>query len=255
MRFVTPISKGKLLLPVVLAAVIFTSCNVTRSHVYFKDLERDTTLTGLITAASEKTIQSGDLLNIVISTLSPETAGLYNAPPNSDEGEPGFLVDEDGYIEVFKAGKVEAAGMTKIQLSKKLQEVLVPFVGQNVVSVDIKNNRHVTMMGGISPKVLPLTEKMTLLDALAESGDITERGRIDNILVIRSGNGGEAKTFKRIDLNDQSVFYSPYYYLQPDDIVYVEPKKPRMQTVQYITLATSIVTFIFFTIDRITRIR
>lgn len=237
-----------------MAGILASSCTISRKSVYFKDLEKDTTLTHLIGKPDETTIVAGDLLAITVSSLSPENTLIYNAAPNSIDGLLGYLVNEDGNIQFIKLGAVKAAGLTKVELSQKLQSDLEPYLGQNVVSVGIQN-RHITMMGGITPKVLPLTKNMTLLDALAESGDIGEKGRIDNILVIRSADLGKEKTFKRIDLNDKSIFYSPYFYLQPDDIVYVEPKRQRLQTIQYVSLAMTVVTFIFFTLDRIVRIR
>lgn len=234
--------------------LLASSCNTTRRTVYFKDLSRDTTLKNLIEKPAKTVIRTGDLLSITVSSLSPGNTLFYNVAPNSVDGLQGYLVDEQGKIEFVKIGDVQAAGLTKEELSKNLQKALEPFLNQNIVTVGIQN-RHVTMMGAVSSKVLPLTKNMTLLDALASSGDISERGRIDNILVIRSSDEGKEKTFKRIDLNDKSIFYSPYFYLQPDDIVYVEPRKPPLQAIQYVSLGVTIVSFIFFTIDRITRVR
>lgn len=106
-------------------------------------------------------------------------------------------------------------------------------------------------MGAVSPQVLPMpADNMTLLDALAASGDINEKGRVDNILVIREKDN--SKEFKRLNLTDKSVFYSPYFYLKPNDIVYVEPVRKRqdntLRIVSYITSGLSIAIFI---IDRI----
>lgn len=243
----------KLLVLLVAGIFIFlSSCNISRKTVYFKDLEEDTTLSNLVSKPDEITILPGDLLSITVSSLSPENTLIYNAPPNTVDALTGYLVNDEGNIEFIKLGTIHVAGMSKVQLSEKLQRELEPYLAQNVVAVGIQN-RHVTMMGAVSPKVLPLTQNMTLLDALANSGDIGEKGRIDNVLVIRSNDKGNEKTFKRIDLNDKSIFYSPYFYLQPNDIVYVEPKRQRMQTMQYVSLAMTAITFIFFTLDRIFR--
>jgi polysaccharide export outer membrane protein len=108
-------------------------------------------------------------------------------------------------------------------------------------------------MGAISPQVLPLTsEKMTILDALASSGDIGFKGKTDNILVIREN--GNDKEFKRLNLTDKSIFYSPYFYLQPNDIVYVEPVKDQSSKIpQIISWVTTGITFTIFIIDRISR--
>lgn len=236
------------------ALLMMVSCNISRKAVYFKDLPQDTTLTGLVTKPVELPIMAGDLLSITVTSLSPENTAIYNAAPNTVDGLQGYLVDETGNIPFIKLGSISAAGQTKAELAATLQKQLEPYVGQNVVSVGIQN-RHVTMLGGVSSKVLPLTGKMTILDALAESGDIGEKGRIDNILVIRSNDRGETKTFKRIDLNDRSIFYSPYFYLEPDDVVYVEPRRQPMQVTQYISLTMTVVTFIFLTVDRILRLR
>lgn len=244
--------KGYLLV-ILFISVLVSSCGLERKAVYFKDLPSDTTLTNLISKPEEPVIVAGDLLSITISSLSPENTLIYNAAPNIIDGMQGYLVNDSGYIEFIKLGSVWALGLTKMELGRSLQKSLEPFLGQNIVSVGIQN-RHITMMGGISPKVLPLKQNMTLLDALAETGDIGERGRIDNVLVVRTGDFGKEKTFKRIDLNDKSLFYSQYYYLQPDDIVYVEPKKPRVQTMQIVSFAMTTITFLLLTFDRILRL-
>ncbi len=136
--------------------------------------------------------------------------------------------------------------MTRKELKAKLEKDLSPYLKETVVSVGFLN-RHVTMIGGISPQVLPIvTDNMTLLDALAASGDIGQRARPDNILVIRDKDG--TKEFKRLNLTDQSIFYSPYYYLQPNDIVYVEPLKVKvdktLQIFSYVTTGVSIIILI-----------
>ena len=93
-------------------------------------------------------------------------------------------------------------------------------------------------------------ENMTILDALASSGDIGEKGRTDNILVIREKD--DTKEFKRLNLTDQSVFYSPYFYLQPNDIVYVEPVKVKTaQTAQIISYITTGITFVIFIVNQL----
>jgi polysaccharide export outer membrane protein len=108
------------------------------------------------------------------------------------------------------------------------------------------------MMGEVSRQLLPMvTDNMTILDALASSGDIGAKGRMDNILVIREKDNG--KEFKRVSLTDKSIFYSPYFYLQPNDIVYVEPMKEKTKTSvpQIISYVTTGFTFLIFILDRI----
>jgi len=232
--------------------MIYTSCNTAKKTIYFQDLPNDTTLTGLVARSQESLIRPGDLLSITVASLSPENTTIYNAAPNTIGTQTGYLVDEEGNITFIKLGKLHVAGITTAQLSKKLQADLEPYLAQNIVTIGYAN-RHVTMLGALSPQVLPITsENMTILDALAASGDIGAKGRIDNVLVIREKENGKTKDFKRLNLKDKSIFYSPYFYMQPNDIVYVEPAKERTNnTARIISYVTSGITFVIFLIDRV----
>jgi len=227
--------------------LIISSCSPTKKNIYFQDLQKDTTLRNVVMANYELIIQKNDLLSIVVASLSPDVA-FYNAPQNSAGTSTGSLngyaVDENGNINFVKLGVLHVAGMTRKDLKDTLEKALVPYLREAVVSVGFLN-RHLTMMGAVTSQIIPITgDNPTLLDALAASGDIGEKGRIDNILVIRDANG--AKEFKRLNLKDHSIFYSPYYYLQPNDIVYVEPAKIKTplttpQVISYITAGASLI--------------
>ena len=251
-----PLKKHSGLFYLLLIALIasVTSCSTAKQTTYFQDLPNDTVLTNLATKDFETKIQTGDLLTITVASLSPENTQIYNAPQNSVGDKAGYLVDENGNIPFVKLGDLHVAGMTKKQLKTKLEKELQPYLQQNVVSVSIVN-RHITLMGAISPQILPMTsEKMTILDALASSGDIGFKGKTDNVLVIRETKDG--KEFKRLNLTDKSIFYSPYFYMQPNDIVYVEPVKEKVvSTPQIISWVTTGITFTILIIDRISRIR
>jgi polysaccharide export outer membrane protein len=222
------------------------SCTPTKSSTYFQTLQKDTTLRNLVTKDFDVKIQKDDLLGITVSSMSPDNA-FYNSPQNGVGALAGYLVDESGNIRFVKLGDVHVEGMTKKELKAKLEKDLVPYLKEPVVSIGFLN-RHVTMIGGVTPQVLPMPAgNMTILDALASSGDIGEKGRIDNVLVIRD-TAENAKEFKRLDLTDNSIFYSPYFYLQPNDIVYVEPKKVKAnntsQIISYVSTGTTFLIFI-----------
>ena len=233
--------------------IILHSCSTSKKTIYFQDLPKDTTLNHLVTKDFEPKIQKGDLLGIIVASLSPENTLLYNAPPNTQGIVSGYLVDENGNISYLKLGIIHAEGMTRKELKDTLEKALIPYLSQTVVSVGFLN-RHVTMMGAVSSQVLPMpNDNMTLLDALAASGDIADKGRTDNILVIREK--GNSKEFKRLNLTDKSIFYSPYFYLQPNDIVYVEPvKRKQDNTLRIISYATSGISILIFLLDRIFKI-
>ncbi|HEY5408708.1 MAG TPA: polysaccharide biosynthesis/export family protein [Ginsengibacter sp.] len=225
-----------------LIMIILHSCSTSKKTTYFQDIPNDTTLNNLVSKDFEPKIQKGDLLGITVASLSPENTLIYNAPQNAQGPVPGFLVDGAGNIQFIKLGTIHVAGMTRRELKDTLEKGLTPYLAQTVVSVGFLN-RHVTMMGGVSPQIIPMVnDNMTILDALAASGDIGLKGKTDNVLVIREK--GNSREFKRLNLTKDSVFYSPYFYLQPNDIVYVEPIKPKVdrtsQIVSYIVTGISL---------------
>jgi polysaccharide export outer membrane protein len=241
---------GNISLVLFLTAIFFSSCSNTKKSTYFQNLPADTTLQNLVSKNFEPKIQKADLLGILVASLSPENTAIYNAPQNSEGPLNGYLVDEGGNISFIKLGILHVEGMTRKELKLKLEHDLSPYLKETVVSVGFLN-RHVTLIGAVSPQILPMpNDNMTLLDALASGGDIGTKGKNDNVLVIREKDN--SKEFKRLNLTDQSIFYSPYFYLQPNDIVYVEPVKERKENatriISYVTAGLSLVIFV---IDRI----
>ncbi len=206
--------------------IFFSSCSSTKKYTYFQNIPNDTTLTNLVSKDFEPKIQKGDFLGITVASLSPENTLIYNAPQNAQGSLQGYLVDGNGDIQFIKLGTLHVAGMTRKGLKDTLEKDLTPYLAQSVVAVGFLN-RHITMMGGVSPQILPMpNDNMTILDALAASGDIGTKGKTDNVLVIREK--GNSKEFKRLNLTSDSVFYSPYFYLQPNDVIYVEPRKEKV---------------------------
>lgn len=229
---------------------LISACTSTKKTIYFQDIPKDTTLTNLVSKNFEPKIQKGDLLSIAVASLSPENTAIYNAPQNAQGPLTGYLVDENGNIQFIKLGTLHVEGMTRKELKIKLEKDLTPYLAQTVVTVGFLN-RHITMMGAISPQVLPMpNDNMTIFDALAAGGGIADKGRSDNVLVIREKD--DSKEFKRLDLTDKSIFYSPYYYLQPNDIIYVEPVKIKTDnTTRIISYVTAGISFVLLVIDRI----
>jgi len=244
----TPVRYFQLLL-FIFFIILLPSCSSTKKTTYFQGIPKDTTLNNLVSKNFEPKIQIGDLLGITVASLSPENTAIYNAPQNAEGPLTGYEVDENGNIEFIKLGSLHVAGMARKELKEELEKKLTPYLSQSVVAVSFLN-RHVTMMGAISPMVLPMpNSRMTILDALAASGDIADKGKTDNILVIREK--GDSKEFKRLNLTDESIFYSPYFYLQPNDIVYVEPvKKKAENTTRIIGYITSGLSIVFFVLGR-----
>ncbi len=168
-----------------------------------------------------------------MSSLSADMDDRFNAAATATSGNlnisippKGYLVDDKGNILMHHLGEIQVAGLTRKLLKEKLQSDLQPFMKEPIVSVQYLN-RKVTLFGELgNPQVLFLPdERITLIDAIVSSGDFKEKANKTDILVIRE-NGLERK-IKHINLEDHSFISSPWYYVQPNDIVYVMPDKGK----------------------------
>ncbi|MEO7444422.1 MAG: polysaccharide biosynthesis/export family protein, partial [Ferruginibacter sp.] len=169
------------------------------------------------------------------------------------------LVKPDGSILLHRLGETRVEGLTRRQLAEKLQKDLMPYMKEPIVNVVFLNHK-VTVIGEVgNPGVVQMPgEQMPLLEVLMASGDIKPTAKKDKVMVIRD-NGNEKKV-KIVNLEDYSIFSSPWYYSQPNDIIYVladkndlakQEKKKTVQTT--VTLVASGLSFIFLVVDRITR--
>jgi polysaccharide export outer membrane protein len=209
----------------------FSSCKVTQQTQYFKTLSKDTTLTGFVSNDFESKIRKGDRLAITVSSLSPTEDALFNggaaaAVSEGNTSSGGHTVMQDGTVELHRLGKVPAEGLTRKQLAQKLQQDLLPYLKEPIASVTYLNHK-VTILGEVAkPQVLNLPEEqISVIDALVLSGDVTVNAKRTNILIIR--DNGTEKKIKHINLEDHSIFSSPWFYVQPDDIVMVSPDNER----------------------------
>ena len=232
------------------AAIVLSSCATPKNSYYFKNLPRDTSINTTINRMAESTIRKNDQLSITISSLNPEEDRVYNAAALSlssntaGSGSNGYFVDANGNIQLHRLGNLHAEGITRRELKNKIETDIKPYLKDPVVTVRYLNH-HVTVMGEVTkPQVVPMPEEqLSILEVLGASGDITIMGKRDNILIIRETETG--KQFKRLNLEDKSVFTSEWYYLKPDDVVYIEPndkkvnEEKRTRTQQTISLALS----------------
>jgi Periplasmic protein involved in polysaccharide export len=218
--------------------IIFNSCAPVKNVVYFQNLQKDTTLHNIVNNNFELKIRQNDLLGINIISPDPLSTPLFNGVQGtstassvgntSGASSGGFLVDKKGNITVYKLGTIHVEGLTRAELKYRLEKDLAPYLKDAVVTIRFLSNR-ITLLGEVAkPGVVTMpNEQISLLEAIALSGDLTFTGRRDNILVIRETEAG--KQFKRLNLSDNSIFYSPFYYLKPDDVVYVEPTKAKIK--------------------------
>ena len=210
-----------------------SSCMSTKQATYFSNASDTTILTRLDDA--ETLIQKNDMLSVYISSLNPEASAVFNAPNSQatttstttgSASAGGYLVNTDGNIQIPILGNIKAAGLTKKQLKADITNSIIDKKLLIDPIVTIRHlNYEVTVIGEVSrPTVINVpNEKISLLKALGIAGDITVFGKKDNVMLIREVEG--KRRVKRIDLNSNNFLSSPYYYLQPNDIIYVEANK------------------------------
>ena len=218
----------------------FSSCVSSKSVAYFPNIGNASISRSSIEV--ESIIQKSDVLSIYVTSPNPEATAVFNNSNlpviTSTTGistisqSIGYLVDNDGNIQFPILGITQAAGLTKKQLAQKISSTLVESrqLKDPIVTVRFLNYR-VTVLGEVNrPTVVTVAnEKISLLEALGLAGDLTIYGKRDNVLLIREEAG--KTTTRRINLNSEELFNSPYYYLKTNDVIYVEPNKTKIASV------------------------
>jgi polysaccharide export outer membrane protein len=223
-----------------------TSCSVSRI-AYFKDLP-DSIKSAKSYATVPFTaplIQPDDIMNIMIQTLDPNANHILNesnltilsgaAAGGAGGGAAvqnavsGYLVSPDGFIHMQFIGDVKIGGLTTEQARDTILDKISQFYKNSVVVVRFSNFR-VTILGEVhNPGTFLIpNERPSLLEAIGLAGDIDIWGRRDNVMLIRDVNG--TKQIARLDLDSVKSISSPYFYLRPNDVIYVESSPSRVQS-------------------------
>lgn len=208
----------------------------------------------------ENVIKAGDLLTIMVFSDNIEATELFNQPQGSSASGMastsqalssmgrGYLVDKNGEIYFQSLGRIKVQGWTKSQLSKYLSDNLATVLKNPYINIRFTNAR-ITVLGEVMrPGVIEIPDqKVSILDAIGFAGDLTAFGRRDKVLVIREIDGKRTHAF--INMKDADLYKSPFFYLQQNDLVYVEPtrRKPtgnEQVLMRNVTIGTSIVSVI-----------
>jgi len=199
-------------------------------------------------------IKPDDELLITVNALDPSAAAAFNLPafnPGSDTNVltqsahatpltvmatsmqlQTFIVNSEGYINYPVLGSIHVAGMTVEQLQKMLTEKISATVEDPIVNVRIANFEVVVGGEVRQPKKIRVNRsRYSVLDALGDAGDLTEYGDRSNVLLIREESG--ERKYVRINLNESDILTSPYYYMQPNDYLYVSPNNVRQENSKY----------------------
>ena len=231
----------------ILVLISCLSCVKHRQLVNFATLQEGELIGQSGFTADMVTIKSEDVLRISVSSFDPLAAAPFNLDGGTQGGGQsgggggniniaqlelfsGYYVDEDGYIDFPVLGRVQVEGKTLETVRRELSTQIEPYLEDAVVNVRYLNFK-VTVLGEVNqPGTLRLTNRrVSLLDALGYAGDLTYYANRSNVLVIRERNG--QKSSARLNLHSTEFLESPYYYLEQNDVVYIEPLEVRTATV------------------------
>ena len=235
-----------------------TDCTTSKKIIYFQNLD-DAELKPLDTEY-EAVIKKDDRLTILVSGPDKYVCAPYNLTINEmsptgsvvSSGNPeqstlGYLVDAEGNIDFPILGKIHVEGMTRNELVSHLTQEIGKDIKEPIVYVSFRNYK-ITILGEVrNPGTYTFdSEKVNILQALGYAGDLNLTAKRQNILLLREVDG--TLTHHRIDLRDKNILESPYFYLQQNDIIYVQPSATRVATA---TTAVSIWSVILSSITTI----
>lgn len=229
-----------------MALMILTGCHTPKDITYFQDVTEGSRVD--VTPVKELVVAPGDKISIVVHSKDPQLAALFNMPISStrvgdmNQGSSNlssgsnqvslYTVDSYGDIEFPVLGTLHIAGMKRPELAEFIKKELIQhnLIKDPTVIVEF-GDRNVKVLGEVKTPGLVYMDRdrFTLLDAISRAGDLTIQGKRTNILVLRMEEGRQV--VHTVDLTDaRSLLSSPVYYLQQDDIIYVEPTDVQKRT-------------------------
>ena len=223
----------------IILSLFATSCVNQKKIAYFQPATV-TTDTVKSEALPKYTLllKARDIISVDVSSISPEASLMFNphslmqtvsyqySLTNNLAPSIGYMIDNTGSISLPMMGKVVVEGLNTKEAGDLIALKLEKYLINPTVNVRMLNYR-VSVMGEVNrPSVYTIpNEIITLPEVLSLAGDLTVYAKRNNVLVIREKNG--KREFARVDLTKRDIFNSPYYYLQPNDMVYVEPLKGK----------------------------
>lgn len=229
-------------IPVLLLLCFLTSCVSNKELTYFNDKEKSKELIEQSIKLNEKPykLQIGDLLSINIKASDPKLVAMFQ--PNSNNNNPnaqqsdqglyynGFTVDLHGNIKIPLLGELNVLGYTTEEVSKRVHDKLLEeyFTEEANIFVVIKlAGLRFTVTGEVGGTGIYTLyqDRVNIIEALASAGDIGRLGNRKDVLIIRQYPEGQK--IHHIDLTKVDAFDSPYYYIKPNDMIYVKPLKQK----------------------------
>lgn len=237
--------KTRSIIAMVLATMMMWSCSTPKDITYMQDAAQ---LPSEVLQAAAKhsnpIIMPGDLLQINVSSSNPEVVKPFNkteyiaSSPQANNINNGrnsiffYLVDNNGYIDFPLLGHLKIGGMTQSAAQNHIASLIYPRYITERPGVEIRfQNFHVYTMGEVTrPGMVEAANgRINILEAIAQSGDLTIQGRRDNVMIVHTNADG-SRQVNTVNLNDKNLLVSPNFDLQQNDIIYVEPNASKKRS-------------------------
>lgn len=233
----------KIIFLILVTIITISACSPVRDVAYFERLGQSAS--GISKAEYNARIKPKDILSISVVSSEPDASRRYNliAPQLESsvgyiQGQPmlqNYLVDDNGNINFPSLGPLNVGGLTTKEIELMIGDNLKPFFTDELPIITVRiMNYKVNILGEVNRPGQFQTEngRMTILEGLAMAGDMTIYGRRDNVKVIREDENGE-RIVHTLNFNDKNVFNSPGFFLEQNDVVYVEPNQSRANSSKY----------------------
>lgn len=219
------------ILQLVVAVFMITSCKTPTNVVYLQDIQPNISMA----LQEERAIrlQPGDRLSVIIHSKNAEMVEMFNLYTKNSVAGGGtslYTVDESGNIDMPVLGMIDVEGLTRTEVADLVKYKLLSanLLRDPIVIVEYAQMEYYVMGEVNAPGKIEITkDKVNIIEALISAGDLTINGSRENILVLRTQNGVQVPY--RINLTEtRSVYASPAFYVQQNDIIYVEPNEQRI---------------------------
>ena len=236
---------------VLMSILVFSSCMSTKNITYFQN--KDEVNAALSKQLYDAKIMPKDILQIQVFSMTPEASEPFNllkgttvststTTATNQNSVYNYLVSNDGTVVMPIIGTVKVGGLSKNEAESLIKSKIQPYLSESenvVVHVRMMNYIY-AVLGGVKSPGLYTTqnEKVSILEAIAQAGDLTTFAYRDRIFLIRENSDGQ-KEYHQLNINDTNIISSPYYYLQQNDVIYVEPRKTEARNA-FISSNTSV---------------
>ncbi|MEM9832820.1 MAG: polysaccharide biosynthesis/export family protein [Bacteroidota bacterium] len=218
-----------------LFALSLSACIPNKQLVYFPDPEFNTQVpTAVYNPRQTYKLQPRDVLSVRIKTLDTDTENYFNIQPNNgfQQLNPaglyinGYSINSQGTISFPEVGEVELSGLTLEKAEEKIREAINSYISNVTILVKLVSFK-ITVLGEVNNPgyFYVYNEQANVLEGLGLAGDLTDFGNRENITLIRQTDEGNETVL--INLKDPKLLASPYYFLQPNDVLYVQPLRAK----------------------------